>query len=107
MDHTPLVHQIPGALQRLILGKLDCCSSLSLSLSLSNARMLESKNLGNFNFFHKNLTILGDEIICLQKHSIDTVFHLAAHMHADLGFGGSYTWNYQLSTGELYLVLEE
>jgi len=62
--------------------KLDYCSSLN------NARMLESKP--NFSFFHGDVTIPGDVIRCLQKHNIDTIFHLAAHTHVDLSFGNSY-----------------
>lgn len=50
--------------------------------------MLESKP--NFNFFHGDVTIPGDVIKCLQKHNIDTIFHLAAHTHVDLSFGNSY-----------------
>ena len=66
--------------------KLDYCSSLN------NARMLQSRKLGNFSFFHGDVTIPGDVIKCLQKHNIDTVFHLAAHTHVDLSFGNSYNF---------------
>ena len=50
--------------------------------------MLESKP--NFSFFHGDVTIPSDVIKCLQKHNIDTIFHLAAHTHVDLSFGNSY-----------------
>ncbi|KAL1585901.1 hypothetical protein WHR41_04955 [Cladosporium halotolerans] len=64
--------------------KLDYCSSLN------NARMLESKP--NFSFFHGDVTRPGDVLKCLRIHSIDTIFHLAAHTHVDLSFGNSYTF---------------
>ena len=104
--------------------KLDYCSSLN------NARLLQSEKPGNFHFFHGDVTIAADVIKCLQKHNIDTVFHLAAHTHVDLSFGNSYKFTmnnvvgthvllesikeygmvqryYHISTDEVCLVLEK
>jgi dTDP-D-glucose 4,6-dehydratase len=77
-----LTVKYPDAYNIVSFDKLDYCSSLN------NARMLESKP--NFSFFHGDVTIPGDVIKCLQKHNIDTIFHLAAHTHVDLSFGNSY-----------------
>lgn len=77
-----LTIKYPDAYNIVSFDKLDYCSSLN------NARMLESKP--NFSFCHGDVTIAGDVIKCLQKHNIDTIFHLAAHTHVDLSFGNSY-----------------
>jgi dTDP-D-glucose 4,6-dehydratase len=77
-----LTTKYPNAYNIVSFDRLDYCSSLD------NARMLESKP--NFSFFHGDVTIPGDVIRCLQKHNIDTIFHLAAHTHVDLNFGNSY-----------------
>ena len=83
--------------------KLDYCSSLN------NARLLQSEKPGNFHFFHGDVTIAADVIKCLQKHNIDTVFHLAAHTHVDLSFGNSYkfTMNNVVGTHVLLESIKE
>jgi len=71
--------------------------------------LLQSKKLGNFHFFHGDVTVAVDVIRCLQKHNIDTVFHLAAHTHVDLSFGNSYkfTMNNVVGTHVLLESIKE
>jgi len=96
-----LTVKYPNAYNIVSFDKLDYCSSLN------NARMLESK--ANFNFFHGDVTQPNDVLRCLQKHDIDTVFHLAAHTHVDLSFGNSYnfTKNNVLGTHVLLESIKE
>lgn len=96
-----LTVKYPNAYNIVSFDKLDYCSSLN------NARMLESKP--NFSFFHGDVTQPNDVLRCLQKHDIDTVFHLAAHTHVDLSFGNSYnfTKNNVLGTHVLLESIKE
>jgi len=96
-----LVSKYSEAYNVVSFDKLDYCSSLH------NTRMLEGRP--NFRFFHGDCTQPDDVLKCLQRHQIDTVFHLAAQSHVDLSFGNAFNfWNNNvLGTGVLLESIKE
>ncbi|KAI0128880.1 putative rhamnose biosynthetic enzyme 2 [Xylariales sp. AK1849] len=72
----------PQAYNIVSFDKLDYCSSLN------NTRMLNDKK--NYTFYHGDITNPSEVVDCMERHSIDTIFHFAAQSHVDLSFGNSY-----------------
>ncbi|KAK5663944.1 hypothetical protein OQA88_156 [Cercophora sp. LCS_1] len=72
----------PQAYNIVSFDKLDYCSSLN------NTRALNGKR--NFTFYQGDITNPSEVVDCLERHSIDTIFHFAAQSHVDLSFGNSY-----------------
>ncbi|KAK4172232.1 putative rhamnose biosynthetic enzyme [Triangularia setosa] len=72
----------PHAYNIVSFDKLDYCSSLN------NTRVLNDRR--NFTFHQGDITNPSEVLGCLERYSIDTIFHFAAQSHVDLSFGNSY-----------------
>lgn len=84
MRHLTLTY--PDAYNIVSFDKLDYCSSLN------NTRVLNDKR--NFTFYQGDITNPSEVVDCLERYSIDTIFHFAAQSHVDLSFGNSYNFTH-------------